>query len=504
MDRRCIVRITVPTRRDTEDDGGGRYGASGTAYPVDDDLFLTARHVVDQPDRAAKYRIKLHWLDYKYSEEVADEDDVLLLEDDPSLRFDGTLDAALVRCRRPPGVPLSRGIVDDRLPAPGARWESEGFPAFGDFGSGREAVPFSGEVYGTTENRPSFFVRSHVVPSDDSKWPGFSGAPVFSGGRIIGVVQKANSNAEQLLKVTPGWRIARSPTFREALDCEDPCRAKREKVLVRLNELIGGELAWQRDLRRAIEGGECSHGTVYADPVECLRTHDLAEIFAGLVEVWKRANVEAARPSGMVERGDEGILDFAAALLALRGCEKAAATIQSHVAMQNAATVNIEAFHRAAVECAMAAYDGRPAAFRLVKQTEQQPGIVRDAVGKYALEQPPESGCSSDIKLRGEDVLRHLLDTFAPVEIFGDDREQRIKDANNEIGSVGQVAGATHYVHFGPFTVQDTGAQNRTEEAEILRPFTNVVCVEGTARAELSRLERGFLSPFLNMAASRK
>lgn len=500
MDRRCIVRITVPTHRDANDDGGGRHGASGTAYPVDDNLFLTAKHVVDQPTRAPDYPIKIHWLDYKCSEEVAAED-VILLKDDPSLGFEETLDAALVRCRRPPGVPLSRGIVDEHLPAPGAGWESEGFPAFGDFGSGREAVPFSGEVYGTTENRPSFFVRSPVVPRDDSKWPGLSGAPVFSGGRIIGIVQKANSNADQLLKVTPGWRIARSPTFREALGWQDPCRAKREKLLAHLNELIGSEFTWQRDLRRAIERGELSHGAIYATPVECLLTHDLKEIFIGLVDVWKRAN-KAAPQLGTGDRGDEDVLTFASTLLALRGCEKAAAVIQSHITRRDAAIVNIEAFHRAAVECAMAAYDGRPAAFRPVMRDGQQPAIVRDAVGKYALDQAPESGFSSGQELRGDDVLAYLLDTFAPVELFGDDREERIAAANDEIGSAGRVAGATHYIHFGPFAVKDAVAQSRAAEAEILRPFTNVICVEGTARADLSRLERGFLSLFLNMVVS--
>lgn len=501
MDRRCIVRITVPTRIDDNDDGGGRYGASGTAYPVDDGLLLTARHVVEQPNRAGNYPIKVHWPDYKCSVPVVDENEnVILLDDDAELGFKDELDAALIRCRRPHDAPSSRGIVDGRLPTPGARWESEGFPAFGDFGSGREVIPFDGNVHGTTEKRESFFVHSEVVPKQDSGWPGLSGAPVFAGGRIIGVIQKANSNAEQLLKVTPGWRIARSPQFCQALGWQDALSEKSERLLARLNELVGGDLAWQRNLGRAIEKGELSNGTIYASAAECLRTHDLAELFEGLVGVWRRASAKAVGRSGASDRGDDGILAFARALLALRGCEKAASSVQEYVDKREASLVHIEAFHRATVECAMAAHDGRPTAFRPITRGGQEPAIVRDAVGKYALERPPEAGFSAGTALRGEDVLAHLLDTFAPVELFGDDQEERTAAANEEIRNAGRAAGATHYIHFGPFAVDDAAAQTRATEAEILRPFTHVVCIEGTSRVDLSRFERGFLSPFLNMA----
>ena len=57
MDRSLLVRIFVPTREKG-------VGNTGTGYPVGRDLVLTARHVVEPPDRDPKSPIQILWYDY--------------------------------------------------------------------------------------------------------------------------------------------------------------------------------------------------------------------------------------------------------------------------------------------------------------------------------------------------------------------------------------------------------------------------------------------------------
>src|SRR5271163_1541252 len=118
MDRSLLVRIFVPTRKEA-------MGTTGTGYPVGRDLVLTARHVVEPRDRDRKSPIQILWSGYPNA--GPDDGWYRLANDCVVWKAQGDLDAALLRCPRPPEV-RHFGRVSREEPRDGMKWSSAGFP----------------------------------------------------------------------------------------------------------------------------------------------------------------------------------------------------------------------------------------------------------------------------------------------------------------------------------------------------------------------------------------
>lgn len=98
MDTRLITKIFTPM------DGGG--WKLGTGYPIAKDLVLTARHVVDFPERDIQKRIFLKWTDHKY---IFGEQE----EENAEIIFNGgtECDIAILKCKIPPQAQVSTSIL---------------------------------------------------------------------------------------------------------------------------------------------------------------------------------------------------------------------------------------------------------------------------------------------------------------------------------------------------------------------------------------------------------
>ncbi len=195
---------------------------TGTGYRVRAHRILTAAHVV-----AGAEHIDL------FTESATDAPSPAQVE------WAGTeagLDVALLACE-PGGT--SHGLVTSLADSPlreTARWESRGYPR-----SATPKVPLvglSGEAYAFTRAAATFEVTVSAATGQVDDWRGISGAPVFVGQRLLGVVGEAPQvHQGGRLHSTPSHLLLTNPGFRAALG-KDECDERRERLLADIRQLL--------------------------------------------------------------------------------------------------------------------------------------------------------------------------------------------------------------------------------------------------------------------------
>lgn len=221
MDPNLLVRLFVPTRNERGRDGRGKVGETGTAFPVGNDLILTARHVVEPEDRDKKYPIQALWYDHPNA--GPDEGWYSLPNDCVVWRGVGELDAALLRCPRPPAV-RHFGLVSEEQPRYGLRWSSAGFPRASVTDKSREHASFGGEMYAMPSTASYFELDVRAPPSEEEDWCGSSGMPICRENSrvIIGVAKEVPRKfAAHKIHATPTWKLLAEPSFRKAIGFDD-------------------------------------------------------------------------------------------------------------------------------------------------------------------------------------------------------------------------------------------------------------------------------------------
>jgi hypothetical protein len=211
MRKSLLVEIFVPTLDDRGGDGGGSVGAIGTGYPVAHDVILTARHVIDQPDRDDNYPIAVRWYDYPDAGPSAGWFD--LKREDVIWRKD-EVDAVLLRCPRPPAVERYPGMLSAEAPPQGDGWHSAGFPAAAKRADRRAPANFAGKMHSMSPSWQYFEVDVDASPDNEKGWKGASGMPVFSRGKIFGVAKEVPLHfSSKKLHVVPAFRLLEDEDF---------------------------------------------------------------------------------------------------------------------------------------------------------------------------------------------------------------------------------------------------------------------------------------------------
>jgi len=220
MDKKLLVRLFVPVlAKGPRRDGGGKVGKTGTGYPVAPDLILTAAHVVCPAGRDHRYPIEVLWQDYP----DGPCNGWYALKDEDLVWRHPALDAALLRCPRPPGA-RGFGMVSESRVSDGAAWSSAGFPEVGKNDKGRRAVGFRGHSHSMSEDAAYFEIDVTVAPEEAGDWRGASGMPicVAGGSLILGIAREVPPKmGAQRLHAVPTWKLLQDPAFRVALGFDD-------------------------------------------------------------------------------------------------------------------------------------------------------------------------------------------------------------------------------------------------------------------------------------------
>jgi len=216
MDEERVVEVFAPTPPGSPDRFGSGYLLSGT-------LVLTAGHVVDPAREGCKVRPlgQEKWLEVEEVVWRGKEHDAALL------RIPAQSSERLAR--------FGRLASRERVPC-----EALGFP-LAQAGSGKRAVRDSEEIQGkivprsrTKSRRLTIHIAGSVPAADDSghsPWEGMSGAALFVGPLIVGIVSIAPANfGTDRLEAVSIVACAEEPELRDAFRRESGVELELDEV----------------------------------------------------------------------------------------------------------------------------------------------------------------------------------------------------------------------------------------------------------------------------------
>ncbi|MEW2490011.1 FxSxx-COOH system tetratricopeptide repeat protein [Streptomyces sp. NPDC048411] len=191
--------------------------SAGTGYLVTDRLILTAFHNVEGAGRLEARRLLGEW--------VAAE--IVWPQEPPDLKREPQADAALIRITDqswvpPHGAPVRWGRIDHTAPMVSNEqlgFNAQGFPRSELRNEQRDTKQISGDIERLTGLKSGLItayvnrVATPEKPSATSWWKGASGAALFSGPWLIGVIvgdRDRQYSANQLTAVSVASLVARS------------------------------------------------------------------------------------------------------------------------------------------------------------------------------------------------------------------------------------------------------------------------------------------------------
>ncbi len=249
LDRKRLVLITWMTHAGNEKDASAGRAVVGTGYFVTGDLVLTAAHVVPN--------------DFETLIDIRVEEGTPTWRKNGKVKWrDNALDAALIQVSPP--LPLELGGVKWGLSLPNenATWESIAYPEAalkptGTGASDRKSAGLQGTLYcGGGGGQGSRELDLGVAdPPSMKDWAGASGAPIFAGNELVGLIKSTNSEGRRF-QGTPAQALLQSVAFRQQIEPEWLEYPQTGPWLLALISETGSE----QDFLEAVSGAIERHG----------------------------------------------------------------------------------------------------------------------------------------------------------------------------------------------------------------------------------------------------
>jgi hypothetical protein len=403
MDRSLLVRIFVPTREEG-------VGNTGTGYPVGRDLVLTARHVVEPPDRDPKSPIQILWYDYP---NAGPDDGWYRLADDCIIwKAQGDLDAALLRCPRPPEV-RNFGLVSRERPRDGMDWASAGFPRASLIDEVTHHASFGGKMFGMPQTASYFELDVSAPPATEKDWSGASGMPIcHQNSRVVlGVAIKIPKKfGAHKLHATPTWKLLDDPDFRKAVGYDEQ-QGRLDRFRRRLVQVLTPSpraIVAIVDKSGLTDGqGTTVQATADAVAEQLLRCH-LIDGVAAIRKAYDFIEEEREYGENPELKGAAEVLRRAVQLVA--PClydDGLVGAIRAHKGDQDITIFELPCFFPTVAEIVMAGVDNRGTEF-LPRESE-----IHYPEGRRQLPAPPETGIG-EVAKQSEAIREGLTRKFSP------------------------------------------------------------------------------------------
>lgn len=191
----------------------------GTAYPIRQDVVITAHHVI--PDLKNYRNTLIKWLS-------GDHEELLLSSPITELLYENeSCDIAIVRCKTLPDISMVN--VCQYPPASNEHWDSYGYPDAGIDQSlqVRKKVPAGGSYFKQDDDKCEMHLHIKGDAAETQLWRGMSGAPVFTveTGQLTAIISQVPNNERPDFKDRV-YATSLSYLFR---NCKDFCQAITSK-----------------------------------------------------------------------------------------------------------------------------------------------------------------------------------------------------------------------------------------------------------------------------------
>jgi hypothetical protein len=509
MDRSLLVRIFVPTR-------GKGVGNTGTGYPVGRDLVLTARHVLEPPDRDLKSPIQILWYDYP---NAGPDDGWYRLADDCVVwKAPGDLDAALLRCPRPPEV-RNFGLVSRERPRDGMEWSSAGFPRASLIDEVTHHSSFGGKLFGMPQTASYFELDVSPPPATEKDWSGASGMPICHPNSrvVLGVAKEVPKKfGAHKLHATPSWKLLDDADFRKAIGYDEQHRQLDEfqrrlvQILTSSARAIAA-IVYENGLVDA--QGASVQPTADAVATQLLRCH-LADAVAAIRKAYdfierEREYAESAELKGATEALSRAVQLVAPCLYD----DGVVGAIRANRADQDITIFEVPCFFPTVAEIVMAGVDNRATEF-LPRESE-----IHYPDGRRQLPAPPEAGIGG-AREQQEAIREALTRKFSPGGWGGlrrqiddylyqrfvqgaVDRAEEVRIRNAAIELKNQSTRSSYYLLYR--LPADEQARRELEEGlrGLKRDYPALIILGLTGGAEVETRDREEFGPFRSMLPMR-
>lgn len=281
MTNDLYVQLFSPTTADR--------GHIGTAYPVAENVLLTAAHVIRSRETGKLHcsadKIQARWWKRK------DEDPQLCLE----VLWDGTdtgFDAMLLSCPFPDEFKNEWSALESRKPAPNEDFYTQGFARVEKRKDAREIKTIQGSTCELTLHTKHFDVNVHTGgPAESAGWKGASGSPVFVGDQIVGVIGSVpDAYAAKVLRCIPIFELLDIPEFRaNVYDHDGQIKAGRQQLKTRAIQ----ELEHSATVLAAIaKNAELPAGTSATECVEALSKRRSGKVLDVCIKAKQQLNAQ--------------------------------------------------------------------------------------------------------------------------------------------------------------------------------------------------------------------
>lgn len=367
MDSTLIAKILAPRTNGKN--------AIGTAYPISKDWVLTARHVVDFENRDASQPISIIWPDLPDPE---NKKPYAVTATQDSIEFFDGYDIALIRCMAPPKAHSSPLILSDRHPIARESWISMGYAQVGKDGDNRDKVSAMGDIFPPDTSKPVLDLESKGDAKQKEGWKGISGAPVFRGHTLIGVLTHAPEDInERLRAVSIAYLLEKDEKFRELTGVGQRSNNFNSAIKI-LQENSAAKTALHKMILQADNVADSPKNII--DYLAAMPIPALLKIIHAAQNESRDQTVHGVL-SRLLREMLPSLLDPACA-----------AKIRSSKGGQFAEILQIPYATAVSAEILMASADNRPADFRLISVDINNPDRKQAIPGCYKLSLPPESG----------------------------------------------------------------------------------------------------------------
>ena len=225
----------------------------GTAYPINENWIITAYHVVCFNERDKNIPIQIKW----------QETEPIKVTEERFIKCTNNDGIALLQCKVPQQWLEKLPILATQAPNRDKKWDSLGYPRFGQENKQRTKQPAKGEFFIQDEDNPCIQLSSIGDAKEKEDWAGMSGAPIFQDNILYAInISTPTQVNERFIAISIPWILKNKADYFTNINIQSiACTSPPQKIEIsklpatnnplfgRETELVLLDQAWNNQTR---------------------------------------------------------------------------------------------------------------------------------------------------------------------------------------------------------------------------------------------------------------